>query len=316
MLQSKLGASHNLIKASIHPHSGWPNRQSNVQSALIVLPCGIATVPAHQTQAPTHGLQMAPAVSERSEKTETGTTGAKIGDTDPDPKSGGETEVDPETGPRSPARSGAAPEKEAGEDTTASETGRETDGTGNEAGVGRSIGRVEVGAYAIHSGKTRLTEATDGLPSRRSRSRSRSPRRDHTTVRTRTRTPTRSSKPPRSRSPPSKPATDRTGPRTSTRNPPPKPLPTTDSTPKPAAKTNGTTSTVEPSKTDAMEVDADSDPEIAEMRRAMGFTGFKSTKNTKVKGNNVSGVRKEKKTEYRQYMNRVGGFNRPLSPSR
>ena len=27
-------------------------------------------------------------------------------------------------------------------------------------------------------------------------------------------------------------------------------------------------------------------------------------------------VRKEKKTEYRQYMNRVGGFNRPLSPSR
>ena len=67
---------------------------------------------------------------------------------------------------------------------------------------------------------------------------------------------------------------------------------------------------------DAMEVDVDSDPEMAEMRRAMGFTGFKSTKNTKVKGNNVYGVRKEKKTEYRQYMNRVGGFNRPLSPSR
>ncbi len=48
----------------------------------------------------------------------------------------------------------------------------------------------------------------------------------------------------------------------------------------------------------------------------MGFAGFASTKNTKVKGNDVSGVRKEKKTEYRQYMNRVGGFNRPLSPSR
>ena len=60
----------------------------------------------------------------------------------------------------------------------------------------------------------------------------------------------------------------------------------------------------------------DSDPEMAEMRRAMGFTGFATTKNTKVKGNNVYGVRKEKKTEYRQYMNRVGGFNRPLSPSR
>lgn len=65
-----------------------------------------------------------------------------------------------------------------------------------------------------------------------------------------------------------------------------------------------------------MDVDADSDPEVAEMRRAMGFTGFKSTKNTKVKGNNVYGIRKAKTTEYRQYMNRVGGFNRPLSPSR
>lgn len=82
---------------------------------------------------------------------------------------------------------------------------------------------------------------------------------------------------------------------------------------------NGTSSSTEPPKnqeTDDMQVDADSDPEIAEMRKAMGFTGFKSTKNTKVKGNNVYGVRKEKKTEYRQYMNRVGGFNRPLSPSR
>lgn len=52
------------------------------------------------------------------------------------------------------------------------------------------------------------------------------------------------------------------------------------------------------------------------MRRMMGFAGFKSTKNTKVKGNNVSGIAKAKKTEYRQYMNRVGGFNRPLSPGR
>ena len=58
------------------------------------------------------------------------------------------------------------------------------------------------------------------------------------------------------------------------------------------------------------------DPEIAQMRSLMGFSGFKTTKNTKVPGNNVYAVRKEKKTEYRQYMNRVGGFNRPLSPSR
>jgi U4/U6.U5 tri-snRNP-associated protein 3 len=50
------------------------------------------------------------------------------------------------------------------------------------------------------------------------------------------------------------------------------------------------------------------------MQAMMGFGGFGSTKDTKIKGNNVGIVRKEKKTEYRQYMNRVGGFNRPLSP--
>ena len=65
-----------------------------------------------------------------------------------------------------------------------------------------------------------------------------------------------------------------------------------------------------------MKVDANEDPETAQMRRLMGFADFKSTKNTKVKGNDVSGIYKEKKTEYRQYMNRVGGFNRPLSPER
>jgi U4/U6.U5 tri-snRNP-associated protein 3 len=58
------------------------------------------------------------------------------------------------------------------------------------------------------------------------------------------------------------------------------------------------------------------DDEDQLMAKLMGFTTFKSTQNTKVPGNNVYGVRKEKKTEYRQYMNRVGGFNRPLSPSR
>lgn len=62
--------------------------------------------------------------------------------------------------------------------------------------------------------------------------------------------------------------------------------------------------------------DAEEDPEGALLRKMMGFKGFRSTKNTKVPGNDVSGVRKEKKAEYRQYMNRVGGFNRPLSPSR
>ncbi|KAJ5936084.1 hypothetical protein N7454_005382 [Penicillium verhagenii] len=73
-------------------------------------------------------------------------------------------------------------------------------------------------------------------------------------------------------------------------------------------------------KEDKMDVDfkedADEDEMEAMMRKAMGFSRFRSTKNTKVPGNDIYGVRKEKKTEYRQYMNRTGGFNRPLSPSR
>lgn len=60
----------------------------------------------------------------------------------------------------------------------------------------------------------------------------------------------------------------------------------------------------------------ESDDVESMMKRAMGFTRFRSTKNTKIPGNDIYGVRKEKKTEYRQYMNRVGGFNRPLSPGR
>jgi U4/U6.U5 tri-snRNP-associated protein 3 len=58
------------------------------------------------------------------------------------------------------------------------------------------------------------------------------------------------------------------------------------------------------------------DDDMAAMQAMMGFGGFGTTKNKKIAGNNVGAVRKEKKTEYRQYMNRQGGFNRPLSPSR
>jgi U4/U6.U5 tri-snRNP-associated protein 3 len=55
----------------------------------------------------------------------------------------------------------------------------------------------------------------------------------------------------------------------------------------------------------------------AEMARVMGFKDFRTTKNTKVPGNDKNyAVSKVKKAEYRQYMNRVGGFNRPLSPGR
>lgn len=69
-------------------------------------------------------------------------------------------------------------------------------------------------------------------------------------------------------------------------------------------------------KSSKMDIDISEDVEDIALRKLMGFTSFKSTHNTKVPGNQIYGVRKEKKTEYRQYMNRVGGFNRPLSPSR
>jgi U4/U6.U5 tri-snRNP-associated protein 3 len=61
----------------------------------------------------------------------------------------------------------------------------------------------------------------------------------------------------------------------------------------------------------------DMDDDTWELQKMLGFTGFKSTKNRKVPGNDKNyGVRKDKQMEARQYMNRQGGFNRPLSPSR
>ncbi|KAL9578297.1 MAG: hypothetical protein Q9212_005804 [Teloschistes hypoglaucus] len=150
----------------------------------------------------------------------------------------------------------------------------------------------------------------------RDRSRSRSPRRNEKPA-VRTRSPPRG---PSSRQPPSGP----NKPTRSSRSPPPAKLPPTgprnDTASQP--QTNGakpSAASARPQATEPgskMDIDEDSDPETTMMRRMMGFANFKSTKNTKVPGNNVYAVRKEKKTEYRQYMNRVGGFNRPLSPSR
>ena len=57
--------------------------------------------------------------------------------------------------------------------------------------------------------------------------------------------------------------------------------------------------------------------ETWEICQIMGFARFKSTKNKKVPGNDKNyGVRKDTQIKARQYMNRQGGFNRPLSPSR
>ncbi|KAG5358155.1 hypothetical protein CJU89_4658 [Yarrowia sp. B02] len=59
----------------------------------------------------------------------------------------------------------------------------------------------------------------------------------------------------------------------------------------------------------------DSDDEFQRMM-GMSSASFGSTKHKKVAGNQVGGVSKPKATQYRQYMNRQGGFNRALSPER
>ncbi|KAL8999161.1 MAG: hypothetical protein Q9169_001940 [Polycauliona sp. 2 TL-2023] len=163
--------------------------------------------------------------------------------------------------------------------------------------------------------RSRRDELAPRRPDRH-RSRSRSPARDPKSN-TRTRSPPRgtSSKPlpsgPSKQSRPSaSPPPAKAPPKGPKSNKPP--LPKTNGT-TPTAPPNGKPAAAPPSK---MDIDEDSDPETAQMRRMMGFADFKTTKNTKVPGNDVYAVRKEKKTEYRQYMNRVGGFNRPLSPSR
>lgn len=65
-----------------------------------------------------------------------------------------------------------------------------------------------------------------------------------------------------------------------------------------------------------VDVELEVDDDAAAMQAMMGFGGFGTTKGKKIPGNNTGAVQKEKKTEYRQYMNRQGGFNRPLSPGR
>eukprot|EP00096_Caligus_rogercresseyi_P005216 TRINITY_DN20272_c0_g1_i1.p1 TRINITY_DN20272_c0_g1~~TRINITY_DN20272_c0_g1_i1.p1 ORF type:complete len:152 (+),score=48.36 TRINITY_DN20272_c0_g1_i1:86-541(+) len=59
------------------------------------------------------------------------------------------------------------------------------------------------------------------------------------------------------------------------------------------------------------DIDGKSQDEL-EMIKVMGFSNFDTSKNKKVKGNQVGGVHVVMKRKYRQYMNRKGGFNRPL----
>lgn len=52
--------------------------------------------------------------------------------------------------------------------------------------------------------------------------------------------------------------------------------------------------------------------EEIDMLKTMGFCSFDTTKHKKVDGNDVGEVHVILKRKYRQYMNRKGGFNRPL----
>lgn len=53
--------------------------------------------------------------------------------------------------------------------------------------------------------------------------------------------------------------------------------------------------------------------EEIEMMKLMGFASFDSTKGKKVDGSvNAYAINVSQKRKYRQYMNRKGGFNRPL----
>ncbi|KAL5117066.1 hypothetical protein ACEQ8H_005025 [Pleosporales sp. CAS-2024a] len=117
------------------------------------------------------------------------------------------------------------------------------------------------------------------------------------------------------------------GPRTANNNPPPPSAPTgprrSDYAPRggPAKPAPAPAVHQDPSPDVAMKEAAqkpeDMDDETWELKKLMGFAGFKSTKNQKVPGNDKNyAVRKDKRMEARQYMNRQGGFNRPLSPSR
>lgn len=68
-----------------------------------------------------------------------------------------------------------------------------------------------------------------------------------------------------------------------------------------------------PIKTDTSQPQPDNDEDIISL---MGFTGFGSTKGKHVTGTKGGKTTSMKKSEYRQYINRPKGFNRPLSPSR
>ena len=68
---------------------------------------------------------------------------------------------------------------------------------------------------------------------------------------------------------------------------------------------------------EAAEEEEGMDVNEIEMMKMLGIpTGFDSTKGKHVEGADVSGIRAVTKRQPRQYMNRRGGFNRPLPAER
>ncbi|KAG8954637.1 hypothetical protein FRC04_011070 [Tulasnella sp. 424] len=90
-----------------------------------------------------------------------------------------------------------------------------------------------------------------------------------------------------------------------------------------SAKTSATapSSTTQASSSKApvpalMDLDPEEGEDVSEadvaMMASMGFGGFGTTKGREVTGNQEGGVFIKKQRTWRQYMNRKGGFNRPL----
>ncbi|KAH0536113.1 hypothetical protein FGG08_006979 [Glutinoglossum americanum] len=131
-----------------------------------------------------------------------------------------------------------------------------------------------------------------------------SPRRDAPKAASSRRHNTRSISPPTAVSP-----------RRRTRNGSPK---RNDTKPKPDSRKNTPLPSIESpdfgGADDRMDVSEDNGPPEggdeedeteAQMRTMMGFGGFGTTKQKKIQGNDIYGVRKDKKTEYRQYIQRT-----------
>lgn len=83
------------------------------------------------------------------------------------------------------------------------------------------------------------------------------------------------------------------------------------STSRRATRNNSANAAAERPKINEADLEGKS-PEEVEMLKTMGFCTFDTTKNKKVEGNDVGEVHVILKRKYRQYMNRKGGFNRPL----